>query len=442
MKMNKMAAGALALALGLGAVAPAVAAEKSNYSGAQLVLEKYEAQLKDVNAKRDAALAAQARIDEAAKRLNNAKEKVAAAEKAYKSQFSVAVYDKDGNLKSPEELSRITLNQEYGKVNAAYGWPAKVDDTDKAHIDAAITAYKNTAKPDGNDAAARKAAEKALNDVYANDALKVSAYELSNRLSSFSNAVAAYVNSMDQGSKVQQLYNELVASLAERTAAQSNYDSVYAANHSKVTTYETAVEGLKRWAETYGYVVQIGNNGVKLVKDGEGKIKAPGKTDIARLEEVKAQAEKTLEAAKLIIKNWPETVKNVRKDLDALIEKQEKNIKLAEERIKASKKVSLVSTAYAEEDNRSDDQLIEDMLSTDKEINDKLDANEKKAKEENEKKPEEKKPEDKKDEEKKPEEKKPAKEAGKNVKTGVAGIAGVAGILAAASVAYAASKRD
>ena len=37
---------------------------------------------------------------------------------------------------------------------------------------------------------------------------------------------------------------------------------------------------------------------------------------------------------------------------------------------------------------------------------------------------------------------KPARKAGNNAKTGIAGVAGVAGVLAAASVAYAASKKN
>ena len=47
MKLNKLAAGALALALGLGAVAPAVA--DTAKSGTQLVGEEYNEQLSLVN---------------------------------------------------------------------------------------------------------------------------------------------------------------------------------------------------------------------------------------------------------------------------------------------------------------------------------------------------------------------------------------------------------
>src|SRR5574344_1216432 len=50
MKMNKLAAGALALALSLGAVAPAVASEEGlKPTGAQHFLTDYNAELKNVN---------------------------------------------------------------------------------------------------------------------------------------------------------------------------------------------------------------------------------------------------------------------------------------------------------------------------------------------------------------------------------------------------------
>ena len=433
MKMNKLAAGALALALGLGAVAPAVAAESKSYSGAQLFLERYEKQLAKVNDMRLEAIDAQARIDAAEKKTKDAKAALEAAKKAYEAKFpEVKIFETADGRPEYAVIDRVAI------VNAAKSLDRRNnDETAKKHVKKYAEILANLKK--GEDA------DKLLKEYLRNDYPGAKAELSTEQFEAYIDVLAEAIelhnkrqssvqSSLEFKAYVAAQYNYSVA-LQEEKAVKDKYAK-------KVTDYDTALTNLTESAKSYGYVVQIGNNGIKLVKDGEAKVKPAGKADVKSLEEVKAQAEKTLEAAKLIIKNWPETVKDVRKDLDKLIEKQEKNIKLAEERIKAAKKVSLVSTAYADEDNRSDDQLIEDMLSTDKEINDKLDANEKKAKEENEKKPEEKKPEDKKDEEKKPEEKKPAKEAGKNVKTGVAGIAGVAGILAAASVAYAASKRD
>ena len=491
-----MAAGALALALGLGAVAPAVAAEKS-YSGAELVLEKYEKELKEVNELREKALKQEkvnAKVD---KDLKDAKARYEAAKKAYEALFPAYVQvinpatgkpmpvgdlvkrslaeselrlegltkidynyateaglkkvDKDNpsvdNRKEAEKVlyekfedaAKKTIKKAEEELKTAKENVTKAEEKVKEkEADKSSDDYKNAVKALNEAKEEQKKSEKMLEEA---NAILATEVQIRAAIREYINEFIAYGRSEKSNDKRVIAYQELLAAIAQRDIAQSVYDRDYD-TEGVIKKYNDKLAGLKITAETYGYVVQIGNNGIKLVKEGDAKIKAPGKKDVKTLEEVKAQAEKTLEAAKLIIKNWPETVKSVRKDLDALIEKQEKNIKLAEERIKASKKVSLVSVAFADEDKRSDDELIEDMLSTDKEINDKLDANEKKAKEENEKKPEEKKPEDKKEEEKKPEEKKPAKEAGKNVKTGVAGIAGVAGILAAASVAYAASKRD
>ena len=428
-----MAAGALALALGLGAVAPAVAAEKS-YSGAELVLEKYEAELKEVNKLREKALIADAKIKEAKDRLDAAKARLAKAKKEYEALYPSHVF--------------VLMDGKKGDKLEDYYKPGQLEQRELDEAEKALAKLVPNKTFNGMDVVNRFKEGKSYawvledNQNYVKGQATENPDTLEAAVRRLVNAAYDYYKNTKADSPRILAYQELIAAQGERDAAETNYQQVVKKYGEDRDTYEKKLLALQDIAKTYGYVVQIGNNGVKLVKEGDAKVKAPGKKDIKTLEEVKAQAEKTLEAAKLIIKNWPETVKDVRKDLDKLIEKQEKNIKLANERIAAAKKVSLVSTAYAEEDNRSDDQLIEDMLSTDKEINDKLDANEKKAKEENEKKPEEKKPEDKKDEEKKPEEKKPAKEAGKNVKTGVAGIAGVAGILAAASVAYAASKRD
>src|SRR5699024_7218496 len=97
MKMNKLAAGALALALGLGAVAPAVAAENT---GAELVLERYEKELKAANEAYKAFLDAEEKLDVAEKELDKAEAERLAAEKAYNALIPEVnyVYDEEGNI--------------------------------------------------------------------------------------------------------------------------------------------------------------------------------------------------------------------------------------------------------------------------------------------------------------------------------------------------------
>lgn len=77
MKMNKLAAGALALALGLGAVAPAVAAESQH--GTKLVEVNYNENLAE-------AQKYFAQREDARKKLAAAKERYEAAKKKQKKQ--------------------------------------------------------------------------------------------------------------------------------------------------------------------------------------------------------------------------------------------------------------------------------------------------------------------------------------------------------------------
>ena len=439
--MNKLAAGALALALGLGAVAPAVAAE-SKYSGAELVLEQYEKELKEVNKKRDAALAAQAKIDAAKKRLDAAKKKVAEAEKAYKAQFPLAIYKSGSDVYTPEELNRMTLNQEYSALNKAFGW-AEIDTTpgsgDLRNVQSFIDAYV------GNTPEAKRASVLARINATMRDNTAGSPannLEKENKKAAVVAAVEAYHVNTAAGSNAQQLYNNLVAALAERTAAQTEYDSVYAVNHPIVQEYDDAFVELNRWAQRYGYVVQVANNGLKLVKDGEDKIKAPGKkaTRAELIKELKAEVDRNKAAvasAEFLLKYTPKTVAKVEGKLKAQIVEAKAAIEKAEKALeKVEKKAAFIATAYADDEEVSDEDL-ESLIKDNKESADNLENTMKENEKAQPEVEEEKKPE-----EKKPEEKTPSKKAGNNARTGIAGVAGVAGILAAASVAYAASKRD
>ena len=436
--MNKLAAGALALALGLGAVAPAVAAETKEYTGAQLFLEKYEKQLKDVNALRRKAITAQERIDAAAKRLSEAKAKVVAAEKAYKAQFPYAIYKAEGQVYTPQELNRMTLDREYKALNVAYGWKNEIEAGDETNIKKHVAKYEavfNTVNKTAKDA--RDAVEKLIKDEYKNGSgVVASEVDKQNKISAYVVAVEEYYLNSLGTSEAQQLYNELVAALAERTAAQTNYDTVYNNNIGAVNKYNKELSNLTEQAKGYGYVVQIGNNGLKLVKDGEAKVLAPEakKDNLAELKRAKADAETAIKAVNLLKELSPEKIKNVEAKLNAKVAKAEELIKKADAKIaELEKKAAFIATAYADEADDTD-ALIKELDSTTGEIKDliKDTPEDKKA---NEEKPAEK-PEDKK------EEKTPAKKAGNNARTGIAGVAGVAGILAAASVAYAASKRD
>ena len=107
MKMNKLAAGALALALGLGAVAPAVAAEKK---GDELVLERYEKELKVANAAYSKYLDAKEKEAFAKKELDQAEAERKAAAEVYFSYFPAAEfrYNEVGSLEQLAKLEKKT----------------------------------------------------------------------------------------------------------------------------------------------------------------------------------------------------------------------------------------------------------------------------------------------------------------------------------------------
>ena len=423
MKMNKLAAGALALALGLGAVAPAVAAE---HTGAELVLERYEEELKEVNKKRVKYLEANEKINTAKARLDAAKALVAEKEKAYKALFPayVQVIDENGDPIPVSKLATREVEEAQKVLNGLLN--SEVVNYENEKLPIAVDYIKGQVKdgvnPDTLDAA-------------------IARYE---------NAYKAYLDAKNEESSNPRLlaYQELQAALLEKDAAITNLKEVKAKYDKHITAYENAFEELSKLAGQYGLVVQVGNNGVQFVKPGDDKVKAPDakKSKEELVKELKAAIQKNkvaIESAEFLLENAPKSVAKVKGKLEDQIVTAKAALAKAEAALEKleGKKMALVATAYADEDVSVDEleSLIKENEDAANAINETIKENEKEQPEVEEEKPEEK-PEEK--EEDKKEEKKPAKKAGNNARTGIAGVAGVAGILAAASVAYAASKRD
>ena len=205
--------------------------------------------------------------------------------------------------------------------------------------------------------------------------------------------------------------------------------------------YEDAVKDLEGWARIYGYSVQTGANGVQIVKPEDARVKKAQKEfNLSQLAAAREKALTTIEAVNLLKKLAPKKIAGKEAQINKLVAECEQLIKLADKYL--AKKAAFVATAYADEEELSPEEVtnklneksdkLQDMISDDK-------KEEAPAKEEKEEAPEK---EEKEEAPAKEKENKPAREAGANARTGIAGIAGVAGILAAASVAYAASKRD
>lgn len=434
--MNKLAAGALALALGLGAVAPAVAAETSNYTGAELVLEKYEAELKEVNKKRVKYLDAKAKRDAADAAVKKAEAELAAAKAAYEAQFKpylqymdsedkVGVINVKALVRRPVDAAALKL-QGLLKEGKIVNW-------EDVNLNAAVAGTYDKAET--------------LKWALENKNEKATDEEVTAEVERFSNALDQYAKDVKETSRLQSVYQRYLTAQYAYDEAKVRKAEVDADTKDAIKAYENAFKKLSKLAKQYGLVVQVGANGVQIVKPDDAKVKAPGakKSQEELKAELRAAIEKSkiaVNSAEFLLKEAPKSVAKVKdklekqiKDAKAIIEKSEKALKAVE------KKMAFVATAYAAEDEVDLETLIKENEDAAKAINDTIKENEKEQPEVEEKE-EEKKPEEKKPEEKKPEENKPARKAGNNAKTGIAGVAGVAGILAAASVAYAASKRD
>ena len=471
MKMNKLAAGALALALGLGAVAPSLAVEAK--SGTELTAEAYNEQLAEANKfylKRKEAMEA---VDAAKARIKAAEAAVKAAEKAYKDA-------KDDELTKIQELQEAELKAQ-AALQAAKDKTDYADEAAKTKaINDAQTAldkitnelklYKdekgNTLTKNsevlrvqagiekGKVAAAAakvEAARKALADnkddskkekleqdiIDANNALLAANAKYEEKLAELGKALEKEKEEADKlyvGEKLspkKQALVELVKAQNELSAANGAYGVAVATEKAAKARYEKEYNKLEEKAIASGAIVKIENDKI-VVKPAIKDEKEFKKDNITELKRAREEALTAIKAVKLLKELSPEKIKNVEAKLNKLVAKNEELVKKADAKIAAAeKKMAFIATAYADEEADDTDALIKELDSTTSEIKELIKD-----------KPEEKKPEEKKPEEKKPEEKTPSKKAGNNARTGIAGVAGVAGILAAASVAYAASKRD
>ena len=105
MKMNKLAAGALALALGLGAVAPAVASEGK--TGKSFIEATYNDQIREVQKLYDEKEVDRKNLEEAKKEAEAADKLVKTTEKAYKDA------DKASDVELPATVGSSKISCRY-----------------------------------------------------------------------------------------------------------------------------------------------------------------------------------------------------------------------------------------------------------------------------------------------------------------------------------------
>ncbi|PKZ15659.1 hypothetical protein [Anaerococcus octavius] len=479
MKRNRIAAGALALAMGLSAVAPSFAAEakttdakeikeaKKDLSSSELFQEQYKELLERTNKERNDYVAAKTAYDKADADLKAAKETLAKEYKAYEdiinpiaqrlNAYNNAVDRADQELALYSDV-KLVINTEVVKVPT---FTVTKDSSTGKDVYTVEYVEKEVKNPTLSAEAKAKPGYEAE--------FEAAKRRLENAKKDLEDIKGKLANAADQLQKVK-------AAEGARDVAQTNFDKAEAklaeqkaANGKYI--WENSLAEVKAAAEGYNVTIQATDKGIVVVKkDDKKEISAE---QLAKLQKSIDKANETLKAVDLLKQFAPNTAKLNTAKLDALVAEQKATIAKAEAIIKgADKKVALISTAFAAEESKEDskeevtsedvDALIKELDDNTDAINKEMENLDKQVKDEDEEKPadkdkdkkDEEKPadkEDKKDEDKKEDkkvekttvvEKSANKAAGSNAKTGIAGVAGVAGVLAAASVAYAASKKN
>lgn len=475
MKRNKIAAGVLALAMGLSAVAPSFADDTKTVElkSTELFQEEYKSLLERTNKERNDYLAAKSAYDTAEKELEDSKALVLQKAKEYEELRS----SKESNLRVMIEeeqnawdyldgivtggvakklINRTTATYEIYSITFGRGWTYNV-------IPHTVT-YATSEVVNLNEETLVKYVKEYAGYNADGSGRTYNEQELRAAYRRWYNANADLVRWTADIQKLTAKLQELRAAETARDVAQTKYDNAKAelAKHTAKNgklIWENSLAEVRLAAEGYNVTIQATDKGVVIVKKEESKeITAE---QLAKLQKSIDEAEVTLKSVEVLKNIMPNTSKANMAKLDALVADQKAAIAKAEALIKANKKVAFISTAYASEEATAEDvdALIKELDDNTAAIQDemkKLDGEvkeEEKPAEKEEEKPAEKpaeKEEDKKDDDKKEKvvekvvvkEKATNKKAGSNAKTGIAGVAGVAGVLAAASVAYAASKKN
>lgn len=433
MKTNKFAAGALALAMGLAAIAPAYAddttKEPVQLKSYELFQEQYKVLLERTNTQRNKYLAAKVAYEKADAELKLAIENLAKELKAYEDIINpmsqrIMAYN-DAVKRAEADLEKYAEKVAEGKIKKIK--VPKIEKTDDGKFKVTFE-EKEVLVHETVNTVAKKGYETEFQ--VALKRLEAAQKDLEDIKSEIGNAVA-------------QLQKVKAAETA-RDVAQTNFDKAkkeYAKHFvtGKIgtkTIWETSLEEVKMAAEGYNVTIVATEKGIVVVKKEDTGISAETR---AKLEKAISDAETKIAAVKFLKETTPKTIAKVVDKLDKIVAEQEALIKSAKELLGKKAAFSLISTAYADDEKSAEEKA--------RELTNKLNENtaeiEKTLKENEANQGKDEKPADtKKPEEKPADTKKPAKKAGKNAKTGIAGVAGVAGVLAAASVAYATSKKN
>lgn len=416
MKLNKKVfAGALALAMGLGVVAPAVESLAAKAGSTMEIVEK------EYKAKGEAWLKAYNNLEAAKEVEKDLNAKIDAAKKAVQEATNKEV---DANkLDSKKEDDAVKeAQQNKDKAEEAYNTENGKEDKDEYKV--------NKFKKDLEEAEAKlkeaKKAQKAKKEENkkAQDAAKEATKKAKEDLEKAENA------KRDKKIKVE----------AEELAL---HDAI-----EKLTQNEKQARDDFKAEGANNAIIDVMKKLNDVVLPNDKKVEEADKeSKRAEIEKLLASNKKKVAALEAVKELMKETYKKHKKIVDEALAKAQKAIEAAEKYL-APKTASLFTVAYAS----SEEDVLKGLQDAEKSLDEAINAVENDSKESNEKENKENKEnkdnkdnkenKDNKDNAPKVEKKEMDKKASNNVKTGIAGVAGVAAVLAAASAAYVSSKRN
>ena len=378
MKRNRIAAGALALAMGLSAVAPSFAAEakttdakeikeaKKDLSSSELFQEQYKELLERTNKERNDYVAAKTAYDKADADLKAAKETLAKEYKAYEELINpiaarVDAYN-DAVKRATEEYNLYAERKADGKIEKIKVPTFTKNDEGKFEVkfeekeilvpgevyDEAKSGYESEFE------VAKKRLENAKKDLE----------DIKGKIASAADQLQRVRAAETARDVAQTNFDKAEAKLAEQKAANGKY------------IWENSLAEVKAAAEGYNVTIQATDKGIVVVKkDDKKEISAE---QLAKLQKSIDKANETLKAVDLLKQFAPNTAKLNTAKLDALVAEQKATIAKAEAIIKgADKKVALISTAFAAEESKEDSKeevTSEDVDALIKELDDNTDA--------------------------------------------------------------------
>ena len=419
MKRNKIAAGALALAMGLGAVAPSFAAEpnttdakeiteaKKDLSSPDLFKEQYKSLLERTNQERDQYLAAKEAYDQAQEAYKASEEKVRATVEEY-DQLRTPIEENlqgmiDEESRAWTELDRMILG---GVPKHLF----KLEETDLtlsghigvgipkvAPVDGGVELKKDVPIPFKYIKKVGLSEDALVNEVNKLHLLrrdkkgnKFTEQDLRTAYRNWENAQNALINVQPDIEKVTQKLEEVKAAERDRNVkltqcknAKAALDKLVDENGNPI--WEKSLAELKDAAESYKLTVEATEKGILVEdKDNDKKDdskkddskKAPTKDQLDKLTESINEAKATIKAVDILKETASHISDKNKAYLDKLVEEANALIKegqaILDNYDSNSVAFSLFSTAYAAEqetvEKEYDAQDVEDLTNK---INDK-----------------------------------------------------------------------